>query len=64
MGRRFESRLLLLLSTCQSVLEQQDTEPHIAPDVLVDTLHGFHRNRCMNVCVNVVNVMHYVKRLG
>ena len=39
MGQRFESRLLL--STCLSVLGQQDTEPHIAPGVLVDTLHGY-----------------------
>ena len=32
--------------------------PQIAPDVQVGALHGFPWHRCVNVCMNVVNVMH------
>ena len=39
-------------------------KPEPEPEPEPDTLHGFRRNRCMNVRVNVVNVMHYGKRLG
>ena len=41
---------------CQSILEQ-DTEPQIAPDELVSTLHGSFFHQCMNKCVNVTSVV-------
>ena len=42
---------LVCMSKCPEV-QVQDTEPQIAPDGLVGTLHGSHHHQCRNVCMN------------
>ena len=43
-----------LPAACWSVIEP-DTEPQIAPDKQVGTLHGILCHHCMNVCEKGLN---------
>ena len=42
------------MSTCRSVLGQ-DTDPHIAPNVLVGTLHGYASKSHFNGVEAIIN---------